>query len=163
MVMCRSNPAFEPRDILAKTSRPQVNSEPLDAVSAEPATEPPAIRRERERDTREDFGATAQQTMGECALLWCETQENGATSFTGLYFLFHFLLVIAALPEGAGQHRVTWGGVWWLDGRMDGWLAASAAGDPQWYRAMANRRVGFCLSDKKRRRMNLDAFAHLCA
>ncbi|KAF4085773.1 hypothetical protein AMELA_G00098640 [Ameiurus melas] len=28
---------------------------------------------------------------------------------------------------------------------------------------MASRRVGFCLSVKKRRRMNLSAFAHLCA
>lgn len=28
---------------------------------------------------------------------------------------------------------------------------------------MSGRRVGFCLSDKKRRRMNLDAFADLCA
>ncbi|KAM9812440.1 inositol-tetrakisphosphate 1-kinase-like [Syngnathus typhle] len=28
---------------------------------------------------------------------------------------------------------------------------------------MSRRRVGFCLSDKKRRRMNLDAFAELCA
>ncbi|XP_063060528.1 inositol-tetrakisphosphate 1-kinase-like [Engraulis encrasicolus] len=28
---------------------------------------------------------------------------------------------------------------------------------------MASRRVGFCLSDKKRRRMNLSAFADLCA
>nr|XP_043887576.1 inositol-tetrakisphosphate 1-kinase-like isoform X2 [Solea senegalensis] len=28
---------------------------------------------------------------------------------------------------------------------------------------MSGRRVGFCLSDKKRRRMNLDAFAHFCA
>uniref|UniRef100_A0A667Y599 Inositol-tetrakisphosphate 1-kinase n=1 Tax=Myripristis murdjan TaxID=586833 RepID=A0A667Y599_9TELE len=28
---------------------------------------------------------------------------------------------------------------------------------------MSGRRVGFCLSDKKRKRMNLDAFAELCA
>ncbi|AWO99299.1 putative inositol-tetrakisphosphate 1-kinase-like [Scophthalmus maximus] len=28
---------------------------------------------------------------------------------------------------------------------------------------MSGRRVGFCLSDKKRRRMNLDAFAEFCA
>ncbi|XP_075999975.1 inositol-tetrakisphosphate 1-kinase-like isoform X2 [Genypterus blacodes] len=28
---------------------------------------------------------------------------------------------------------------------------------------MSGRRVGFCLSDKKRRRMNMDAFAQLCA
>lgn len=28
---------------------------------------------------------------------------------------------------------------------------------------MSGRRVGFCLSDKKRRRMNLGAFADLCA
>ncbi|XP_075905845.1 inositol-tetrakisphosphate 1-kinase-like isoform X2 [Nelusetta ayraudi] len=40
---------------------------------------------------------------------------------------------------------------------------AAGAGDPDRHRAMAGRRVGFCLSDKKRRRMNLDAFAHLCA
>ncbi|XP_050923817.1 inositol-tetrakisphosphate 1-kinase isoform X2 [Lates calcarifer] len=38
-----------------------------------------------------------------------------------------------------------------------------AAGDPRTRRPMSGRRVGFCLSDKKRRRMNLDAFADFCA
>ncbi|KAG8002232.1 Inositol-tetrakisphosphate 1-kinase [Nibea albiflora] len=35
----------------------------------------------------------------------------------------------------------------------------SAAGGPHTHSPMSGRRVGFCLSDKKRRRMNLDAFA----
>ncbi|KAJ0063656.1 hypothetical protein NL108_004779 [Boleophthalmus pectinirostris] len=34
---------------------------------------------------------------------------------------------------------------------------------PRLKAAMASRRVGFCLSDKKRRRMNLDAFSQFCA
>lgn len=38
-----------------------------------------------------------------------------------------------------------------------------AAGGPQTLRQMSGRRVGFWLSDKKRRRMNLDAFAEFCA
>ncbi|XP_070825991.1 inositol-tetrakisphosphate 1-kinase-like isoform X2 [Chaetodon trifascialis] len=39
----------------------------------------------------------------------------------------------------------------------------SAAGGPRTHSQMSDRRVGFCLSDKKRRRMNLDAFADFCA
>ncbi|XP_029922503.1 inositol-tetrakisphosphate 1-kinase-like, partial [Myripristis murdjan] len=38
-----------------------------------------------------------------------------------------------------------------------------ATGGPQRRSLMSGRRVGFCLSDKKRKRMNLDAFAELCA
>ncbi|XP_078102828.1 inositol-tetrakisphosphate 1-kinase-like isoform X2 [Sander vitreus] len=38
-----------------------------------------------------------------------------------------------------------------------------AAGGPQTHSQMSGRRVGFCLSDKKRRRMNLDAFIDFCA
>ncbi|XP_029372943.1 inositol-tetrakisphosphate 1-kinase-like [Echeneis naucrates] len=38
-----------------------------------------------------------------------------------------------------------------------------AAGGPRTHSPMSGRRVGFCLSDKKRRRMNLDAFAAFCA
>lgn len=39
-----------------------------------------------------------------------------------------------------------------------------AAGGPLTHSPMSGRRrVGFCLSDKKRRRMNLDAFTHFCA
>ncbi|XP_071352259.1 inositol-tetrakisphosphate 1-kinase-like isoform X2 [Trachinotus anak] len=38
-----------------------------------------------------------------------------------------------------------------------------AAGGPRTHCPMSGRRVGFCLSDKKRRRMNLDAFADFCA
>ncbi|XP_075956919.1 inositol-tetrakisphosphate 1-kinase-like [Anarhichas minor] len=43
-----------------------------------------------------------------------------------------------------------------LSDRLRGHLAASHSGQ------MSGRRVGFCLSDKKRRRMNLDAFAVFC-
>ncbi|XP_074535904.1 inositol-tetrakisphosphate 1-kinase-like [Halichoeres trimaculatus] len=39
----------------------------------------------------------------------------------------------------------------------------SAAGGPQKHSPMSGQRVGFCLSDKKRRRMNLDAFVEYCA
>ncbi|XP_042270754.1 inositol-tetrakisphosphate 1-kinase-like [Thunnus maccoyii] len=43
-------------------------------------------------------------------------------------------------------------------------LAVSvSAGGPQTGSQMSGRRVGFCLSDKKRKRMNLDAFAEFCA
>lgn len=38
-----------------------------------------------------------------------------------------------------------------------------AAGGPRTLSGMSGRRVGFCLSDKKRRRMNLDAFTQFCA
>ncbi|XP_035535891.1 inositol-tetrakisphosphate 1-kinase-like [Morone saxatilis] len=39
----------------------------------------------------------------------------------------------------------------------------SAAAGPRTHSQMSGRRVGFCLSHKKRRRMNLDAFADFCA
>ncbi|KAM8769079.1 inositol-tetrakisphosphate 1-kinase-like [Acanthopagrus schlegelii] len=39
----------------------------------------------------------------------------------------------------------------------------SAAGGPHTHSPMSGRRVGFCLSDKKRRKIGLDAFADICA
>lgn len=43
------------------------------------------------------------------------------------------------------------------------WLLSLAAGGLHTHSQMSGRRVGFYLSDKKRRKMNLDAFADFCA
>lgn len=58
--------------------------------------------KKKERERRLNVEAGAGHKMTECALLRCEAQENGVTSFTEVYFLFQFLVVIAALPEVGG-------------------------------------------------------------
>lgn len=90
------------------------------------------------------------------------------------YFLFHLFGDAHAHPaalllDGSSQevrgdrfHRDC-GAHRRVSGRDDQGGPSTHASTRTPRRQMSGRRVGFCLSDKKRRRMNLDAFADLCA
>lgn len=110
--------------------------------------------------------------------------REAQTDKPAFYFLFQLVLGDAHLRQAARSlaERVRrrsgagWGGTRRLGGRDEGasssplsehhlgWLRAQdARTHTHVHTQMSARRVGFCLSDKKRRRMNLDAFADLCA
>lgn len=167
MVICRSNPAFEPRDILNESHRflsPCVGG----------------------KNSKSPIFSVSLKQISCCQRNHTRIKDASSCLIGVFNFLFRLLLLLLVRlhfgrcdwlatpmtsPDRTGptaavrcsvRSQVTGGGGVGVTTRLCPKLLRPLSVSRS-HGLMSARRVGFWLSDKKRRKMNLDAFAEFCA